>query len=156
MTSARVGTYGGGPRLGSDRWLRLPAIDRWLRPLRQLSLLLLGFLGSRDFLLQRRDQVVLATHLLTHEFSLPFQALDLLGVGQRLCYGRAESQGTGADEGATHQALRGTHSHLHLSGENCCELEPIRVLSNAHARIQSGVPDARSSRKRTTAQLPLG
>jgi hypothetical protein len=111
-------------------------MDQWLRPLRQLSFPLLAFLfGSRDFLLQRRYQVVLAIHLLAHEFSLPFQTLNLLGIGQRLCYRRAESQGTGADEGATHQALCGTHSHLHLSGENCCELEAIRALNNCQIAI---------------------
>src|SRR6202040_3041741 len=99
----------------------IDARDRWLGPLRLLGFLLLGFLfGSRDFLLQLRYQVVLATHLLTQEFSLSFQTLDLLGVGQRLCYRRAESQATGAGEGPPQQALWGKQGPPPTMRIDCC------------------------------------
>src|SRR5271168_2306064 len=43
--------------------------------------------------------------LLLQQLSLSLQAHDLLGIGQRLSCRWAESQETGAEEGAYHQAL---------------------------------------------------
>ena len=117
MTSARVGTYRGR----SSSLLLTDGSDLYASSVSFFS----------DFFLV----VAISDCSALSCFGLPLQPLDLLGIGQRLCYRRAESQATGSDKGATHQSVCGTQGHLQLSGVNSCELESIRVLSNQQIAI---------------------